>query len=343
MENKKDLKKGNMVIVVVLIVVVLIGIFYVVWKKADRKGHNITGALSNDVGTKTPGKKDPGTPIPVPKGSTYVAPNGPYEVENSFDIKYATVDGIDLYVDLYQPKGRENTPVVIYSHGGGFITGNRKGSKELGNIIAAHGYTFASIEYRLSNQAIFPAPAHDLNGAIRFLRANASKYSLDASRFALMGGSAGSILSSIVGVTWDEPGFYNGTVGGNLDQPTKVSGVVNAFGSVHTVDADLMRFQQQDVALDELGCEIFTPGCEEESESLTPQYHLNADDPAYFILNGEQDIVVPVEGARALAADMETAGMDVTLVTDPKYGHGQDIVMAYMDDILVFLDRIFAK
>lgn len=344
MENKENLKKGNTVVIVVLVVIVLIVAFYVVWKRVARKGSNDIGSngVQNNTKVKVPGKKE-GTPILPPPAGTYIPPNGPYQVETTFDIKYATVDGIDLYVDLYQPKGRTNTPVIVFSHGGGFITGTRKGAKDLGNTIAAHGYTLASIEYRFSNQAIYPAPTHDLNGAIRFLRANASKYSLDASRFALMGGSAGSILSSITGVTWDEPLFYGGTVGGNLNQPTKVLGVVDAFGSVESVDAGLLRFQQQDVASAELGCEIFTPGCETQSESFAPEFHLNSDDPAYFILNGEKDTVVPVEGAIALAADMKAADMDVTLVTDPKYGHGDDVTFAHMPEILAFLDRIFSK
>lgn len=267
-----------------------------------------------------------------------------YKVGVFKDVVYGKADGKDMLLDIYQPVGvTAPTPVVIFSHGGGFHAGSKDGGNDMGITFAGYGYTLVSINYRLSSEAIFPAPVHDLNGAIRFLRANASTYNLDAAHIGLIGGSAGSALSTITGVTWNEPDFYNGTVGGNLDESTKVSGVVDAFGSFHSGAEAITRDQQQLAGSEEFGCQVFTAECESQMKAFLPEYHLDAGDPPFLIINGDKDIVSPLQNAQAIYNDMKTAGIDVTLIVGKGYGHGNEITFAYLPEIIQFFDRVFAK
>ena len=95
------------------------------------------------------------------------------------DLTYAVVDGLPLLLDLYLPAGIAHAPLVMYIHGGGWRNGSR--ADTMMNWLAEHGYAVASIDYRLSDQALFPAQIHDCKGALRWLRAHAAEYDFDAS------------------------------------------------------------------------------------------------------------------------------------------------------------------
>ena len=116
------------------------------------------------------------------------------------DIPYATVAGHDLLLDLYLPSDRTHpAPLVIFVHGGAW----RSGSKQRMPLTALvrDGFAVASVDYRLSPVAQFPAQIHDLKAAIRFLRAKQDDYGYDARRLAIAGTSAGAHLAALVGVT----------------------------------------------------------------------------------------------------------------------------------------------
>ena len=109
------------------------------------------------------------------------------------DIEYAVADGISLRLDLYLPEAPEGlAPLVLWVHGGGW----RAGSKDPTYAPEALGeaYAVASIDYRLSQEAVFPAQIHDVKAAVRFLRGNAETYGLDPERFGAWGSSAGGHL-----------------------------------------------------------------------------------------------------------------------------------------------------
>ena len=119
------------------------------------------------------------------------------------DLEFAVVDGHSLKLDLYQPHQAEGSHLLVWIHGGGW----RKGSKEkcLLRWLPKHGYTVASISYRLSNIAKFPAQLHDCKAAVRWLRANAGKYGYRVGNIAVAGASAGGHLSALMATTADNP------------------------------------------------------------------------------------------------------------------------------------------
>ena len=127
------------------------------------------------------------------------------------DLAYVSGGHARQKLDLYLPKDGENLPLIINIHGGAF----RMGSKENGVPLEylARGYAVASINYRLSQHAVFPAQIEDCKAAVRWLRAHASEYRLDLDRFAVWGSSAGGHLAAMLGTTGDTREF---DVGENL-------------------------------------------------------------------------------------------------------------------------------
>jgi acetyl esterase/lipase len=126
--------------------------------------------------------------------------NGVILEENIF---YAPEHNLSQSMDLYLPvrPSKRPLPTVIFIHGGGWRAGDKKEGRVLCQEFVRRGYAAASLNYRFSNQAIWPAQALDCKSAVRCLRANASKYNLDPNRFAVSGHSAGGHLSAFLATT----------------------------------------------------------------------------------------------------------------------------------------------
>jgi len=144
------------------------------------------------------------------------------------DIEYSRV-GERVAMDIARPRaGGAGRPAVIAIHGGGFRAGKREGYLPLIEKLAARGYVAATVSYRLAPKHQFPAPVEDVKAAVRFLRANASRYGIDADRICATGGSAGGHLALFLGLTAGVAEFEGS--GPNLDQSSRVSCVVNYYG-----------------------------------------------------------------------------------------------------------------
>ena len=121
------------------------------------------------------------------------------------DVVYATVEDRKLVLDLYLPeKVSKPIPIVVWIHGGGWRSGSKDGAGARLGPLLSKGYAGASIGYRLSGEAIFPAAIADCKGAIRYLRANAEKLGVAPDRIGVWGSSAGGHLVSLLGTSGDE-------------------------------------------------------------------------------------------------------------------------------------------
>jgi pectinesterase len=109
----------------------------------------------------------------------------------------------DLHLDLFRPSKAGRYPALLLVHGGGWRSGNRTMENQLAQQIAVHGYVTATVEYRLSPEALYPAAVLDIKEAVRFLRSRAWKYGIDANRIAISGTSAGGQLAALIGMTPD--------------------------------------------------------------------------------------------------------------------------------------------
>ncbi|MBT5691266.1 MAG: alpha/beta hydrolase [Opitutae bacterium] len=241
-----------------------------------------------------------------------------------FDLEYAKVDGISLKLDLLMPaKKTDRKPeLVVFFHGGSW----RSGSKKTCHVgwLTHHGYAVASVDYRLSGQAKFPALAHDCKGAIRWLRANADKLGINAERICAAGASAGGLLSTLVG-TSGEIKAIEGTIGGNLDQSSRVQSVLGMFCPTDLYYNATVEKER----CDQPNCPLYQLLGGKPSERLdmaklaSSTAHVTKDDPPVILLYGTADksLVKPLHGER-LKARYDKAGLDATYQLIEGAGHG---------------------
>jgi acetyl esterase/lipase len=274
----------------------------------------------------------------------------PAPAQTVADIVYATVGPTTLRLDLYLPASpAAPAPLVLWVHGGGWCAGARAPLPDYAAALPAQGVAVASITYRLTSTtpncansagATWPAQIHDLKGAVRFLRANAATWNLDPARFAAWGQSAGAHLAVTLALSAADPGL-EGTVGGNLAQPSGVSAVVAYFpptdllnlGPDFAVDppnlpafvapadgpgqphAILIGFGAAGEGLGVLRANAGNPSPPwpqrlATARSASPVTWVSADDPPVFLVHGSADAVVPVNQARRLRDALTAAGVD---------------------------------
>lgn len=246
------------------------------------------------------------------------------------DLVFAEVDGQKLLLDLYlpsdaqanSPAGQARTvPLVVYIHGGSWIGGSRKECPVSG--LTEHGFAVASISYRFSNRAIFPAQIHDCKGAIRWLRAHAKEYGFDAERIGVAGSSAGGHLAVLLGTSGDVKEL-EGEVGGNLDQSSKVKAIVDFYGASDFI----LRSKTQPSRADKPGSSThgLLGGPASEKVDLarlaSGVTHVTADDPPLLILHGDRDTTVLLDQSERLRDVYKAAGLPVSLHVLPGAGHG---------------------
>ena len=125
------------------------------------------------------------------------------------DVPYVRYGERSLSLDLYLPAGATHAPAIVLVHGGGWRTGSRTDLAPMARKLAQRGYASATVSYRLSPEARYPAAIDDVRASVRWLRANAQRYGIDPARMALAGGSAGGQIASLVGVTGEVQAIIN--------------------------------------------------------------------------------------------------------------------------------------
>ena len=155
------------------------------------------------------------------------APKLPEGTKSLRNVAYVTNGHERHKLDLFIPAGTTNAlPLIIWVHGGAWMGGSKEQCPALPYL--QKGYAVASINYRLSQHAIFPAQIEDCKAAVRWLRAHAKENNLDPDRFAVWGASAGGHLVALLGTAGDVKKF---DVGPNLEVSSRVQAVVDCFGS----------------------------------------------------------------------------------------------------------------
>lgn len=224
-------------------------------------------------------------------------------------VLFATVDGVELRLDIHRP-ALPGTPVVVYAHGGGWTRGDRQadGATRL-TPLAAYGVTVVAVDYRLAPGAVFPQQLHDLKGAVRWLRANGGRLGLATERLGMWGASAGAYLGSLLALSAGDSAL-EGTVGGNADRSSAVQAVVHWFGQTDlaasaarsTVEAGLLPFHFE---ADLLGTPEPAAG-PLRALSLLPR--VSAQAPPFLIAHGDRDRIVPPAEGLALHDALSRAG-----------------------------------
>ncbi len=255
------------------------------------------------------------------------------------DIEYARVDGKSLRLDLYLPQRKwgERLPVVVWIHGGGWRAGSKENTRA--PEVLGEGYAVASINYRLSWEATFPAQIHDCKAAIRWLRAHAAAYGLDPDRIGVWGSSAGGHLAALLGTSGDVAEL-EGTVGGNLEYSSRVQAVCDFFGPTDFLAVLEGAWSSARGPTAPEALLLGGPVAErvELARLASPVAHVSADDPPFLIVHGERDPVVPVDQSLRLYRALQQVGVEVTLHIVRGAGHGfRDPTVDQM--VRAFFDR----
>ncbi|MEO8482851.1 MAG: alpha/beta hydrolase [Acidobacteriota bacterium] len=256
------------------------------------------------------------------------------------DITYATVDGRPLGLDLYLPAGVSKPSLLVWVHGGAWRSGSKS---SVPSGLTQSGFAVASLDFRQSTDARFPAMVHDIKGAIRFLRANAATYGYGTTRIAIGGDSSGGHLAVLVGVT-SGVAELEGTVGGNAGQSSAVQAILDYYGAT-----DLTTILAQSTPF---GLGVRQPaldlllGAQPENvkplaELASPVLHIDAKDPPLLIFHGDRDPQMPINQSHELQGAYEKMNLDVAFVVVHGSAHGGQAFYtnANLERAVAFLKR----
>lgn len=206
-------------------------------------------------------------------------------------------------------------PLVIWIYGGAFLIGSKDDTVPL--ELLAQGYAVASIGYRYSSEATFPAQVQDGKAAVRWLRANAARFALDPERFAVFGESAGGYLAAMLGTTGDIKEF---DVGEHLDQSSRVQAVVDFYGPTDFLQNAnaIAGARTPEAAL--IGGPILDN--KDKAAKANPVAYVTSDDPPFLVVHGDTDKQVPFSQSELLAAALKKANVPVTFYAVKGGGHG---------------------
>jgi acetyl esterase/lipase len=226
------------------------------------------------------------------------------------DVQYCTGGGQTLLMDVLLPKHRDRmpTPAVLWIHGGGWERGDKSGNSGA-QFLANGGFVSASLSYRLSGDSPFPAAIEDCKCAIRFLRANATKYGIDPDRIGVAGSSAGGHLAELV-ATSDQDAGLEGNGGWQ-----NVSSKVQAAASYYGVSDLTAQFPQDTVRV----IAKFLRGTQTERPELyrkaSPIFYVSKAAPPLLLVHGESDDDVPLDQSVRMAETYNRFGLPVEFIS----------------------------
>jgi len=231
-------------------------------------------------------------------------------------------------LDLYLPQiagkgglfGKKRLPLIIWVHGGAWMGGDKRGCPAVRFV--QKGYAVASINYRLSQHATYPAQIEDSKAAVRWLRANADKYNLDTKRFGAWGASAGGHLVALLGTTGDVKEFDKGE---NLNVSSKVQAVCDYFGPTDFLKIADFPSKMNHTAPDSPEAKLLGGPILENKEACNranPIMYVTKNDPPFLIVHGDADPLVPHNQSELLYQALQKARIEAKLHIVKGGGHG---------------------
>jgi len=240
------------------------------------------------------------------------------------DVAYVTNGHERQKLDLFIPPGATNPlPLIIWVHGGAWKGGSKENCPALRYL--ERGYAVASLNYRLSQHAIFPAQIEDCKAAVRWLRAHAKKHNLNPDRFAAWGSSAGGHLVALLGTSGEVKEFDQGE---NPKESSRVQAVVDFFGP--TDFTQMSRYAPANPPFDHDAADspesLLIGGAIQQNRAkvakANPITYVSRDDPPFLIMHGDKDNLVPYQQSELLRDALQKAGVPVTFKIVEGAGHG---------------------
>lgn len=246
----------------------------------------------------------------------------------------------NLKMDLIIPKNREGhtpCPAIVWVCGGSFMVVDRSTWLPEMMRFARAGYAVASIEYRTSNEARFPAQLIDVKSAIRYLKAHAKELCIDPNHIYIMGESAGGAMASLVGVTSECREFDQGDY---LEYDSTVRGVVDFYGLTDV--NHVFKSSGENVPYWTLEAFLGVGYTQDMAKAASAVSYVNDNTPPFLILHGTEDIIVPLQQSQIMYDILQKHHIKSDFYVIEGATHGDDLF--YQDEmterILAFLNEI---
>lgn len=257
------------------------------------------------------------------------------------DLPYISSGHEAQRLDLYLPASGDGArPLIIWIHGGSWLSGSKDGIPAAAKEMVARGYAVASVGYRLSQVAHYPAQIEDCKAALRWLRAHAREYQVDPDRIGAWGESAGGHLAALLAVTGNIRDY---DVGEHLNQSSAVQCVVDWYGPANLLHWGGPENPSTDSPESAIYRLLGGPVSQNREAALraSPVHFANGRSAPFLIIHGDQDPVVPLAQSRMLHEALLKAGVESALLTIPGAAHGgaEFSAPANMEPIYAFFDR----
>ncbi|MEY2792659.1 MAG: hypothetical protein RJA76_651 [Bacteroidota bacterium] len=205
-------------------------------------------------------------------------------LDSAFDFTYKKLGNRSLKMDYIGPKDNASMPALLFIHGGGWRTGDKRQHWELAKSLADKGFRVFLLEYRLSTEALYPAAMLDAHDGLRFLFENARKYKIDLERISVAGFSAGGQMAALLGATWDE------TLYGIHSNQFKIHSVIDLDGILAYIHPES---GEGDDRVKPSAATLYFGYSKKEGAKLWDEasalYHVSKNDPAVLFINSGVD------------------------------------------------------
>jgi acetyl esterase/lipase len=260
-----------------------------------------------------------------PAAPWFGAADTPAPAPSLSDLAYASTSAAEA-LDVWLPSAAPRPyPLVIFVHGGGWVRGDKRDVDPKVVPLLERGFAVASVNYRLSDQAHFPAPVQDVRAAVRYLRSHAPEHGIDPDRFAVWGESAGANMAALLGTTGSRRTIFDDPALGNPTTTASVEAVVEWYGPIDLArresqyraggsDCPVPQFVEADgYTTGYLGADV--DRVPEEAAAANPITYVRQADapPPFSIAHGSADCLVPVVQAQQLADVLRACGAPVDL------------------------------
>ncbi len=251
----------------------------------------------------SPERNQVGVRLPLPGGASVVK-----------DIAYvdhpvSQRQALDLYLPAAaSDRSGKKVPLVVWIHGGAWRMGDKKGGPYA--PLVREGFAAASINYRLTDEACYPAQYDDCVQAVRWLFQHADEYNIDSSRVGVWGASAGGHLSALLGL---RAGYTKDA----RDIPIKA--ICDWFGP-----ADLTWGLKEKAGKENGPIAQLLGGADKKELAVeaSPIHYVRKNCPPILVMHGDQDNVVPLFQSEQLCKKLKEAGAPVQLEIIKGAGHG---------------------
>jgi pectinesterase len=264
----------------------------------------------------------------------------PSGVQAEAGIVYAHYGACEMRLDLFRPAGRGPFPAVVLVHGGAWITGNHAMENPFAMELARRGYVAATVEYRLSNEAKYPAAIHDLKASIRWLRANAARYNIDPNRIGAIGASAGGHLVALLGVTNGMSSFDG--EGGHKGFSSVVQSVVDIDGPVTFIDPG--NIEQEKKGPYDTNTRFVGGTYDEKSElwrEASPVTQVNQRSAPVLFINSSS--YRPFQQREEMSAKLKALGIVSEIVVIPDTPHPFWLFHPWFEPTVQYVDEFLKK